>query len=983
MRREGFFRDFFIDFGGETQATPRVGMIIPDHPQTVFTSYTSAQPFIDLDRLFSMVDHAVAYAFTWVEVPETTHAFLHVGSDDGIRVWLNGEILVESYAERGWTPDEDWVQVTLPEGRHALLVKCDDMYGAWGFSLRFTDYDTHLHIREQKVSSLLTYTIRPATGQWSRLAIAPATAPLVTDIPIRITGSFVTQDGSYTQEFSSANGEFIDLDDDIIRARKTYFSAYAEGLPTRTPAIEVTLYLDAIDDTLRMRETRVRDLLADPESYLYAQDHQGLLVWLIAQAADRTSRVDVVAHDAAFHMILTQLDTIIGALATNINFIAERRGSFTAAYISTVDRTAYPVIVEVPTDYSPRVPTPLIVFLHDEGETFSRDFVQPPDISLHISLRIIGRSNRGGYVGLSAVDVHEAIRFVQRFYNIDERRVYIVGRSMGGYGALMQAATAPHVFAAVCALNPFSADTPLEALENVPTYLIHGDADLVVPVQYSRAALHTLRHAGCPVVYKELPGVGYRLHDAAALTRPIQWLLNHRAPIAPQEILLTATLPTIKRAYWARLHQRISPRDTARIRARFFTQNELVLSLDNVRHASFDLPEQYVDSDALLSVLVNGHQFEMPAPLPSRIFVTANDDRYTLHRNRPDTISTYGPGSWQALYDGTPLMIVYGTDGSDVRKNAIAACARRLSRWSYIARKAHSATIPIFADTDVTDAMLASHNVILLGGVGENAITARIAEELRTPLTARTVTIGEDRVPLTASGLWLSQDNPFNPTNRIWLWTATRPEFYTTSYEWQNIWAFPAADPPDILIYNCEEDAISIARHFTDEWRIASIPDTPVLHTVLTNTPLFTRAVGETLIAAAGTDMAWIDPGMTSVFSLVEHVTFAEATPFLFPRNRVIVCKAAGETLRTLYEIAPDFLYIPPSLLSVLEARPHDIYTLAMLPRAFRAFFQEAREYITDVTYRDAHIPWHFITYALRTYLDENLDTTYEENTRN
>jgi len=952
LHREGFYRDFFASVGGEAHATPRIGTTIPFRAGIFFTSVVSHTHYVDFNKIYALADNAVAYAFTWLEVPVATTVFLHVGSDDGIRVWLDGEKIIDSYNERGWVPDEDRIQVTLTEGRHALLIKCDDLYGAWRFSLRFTDRATHYDIRAKDISSHLFYTLSPPTGTSDLIQITPYTSPVITDMPMRIIGTLVSADGSFTQRLDCAQNASIALNPRITERNRCRLKAEARGFPGITPKCDVTLYLREITTILATRKAAIENLLSS-KNETFAEQHRGVLMWLLEEAYSLTANIENVAYDSRIHSVISQCDSIIESLLTNGNYLAHLRGTFTCAYISQVDKRPHPFKLTVPADYNPRIPTPLVIFLHDAGESFSSHFQEPPELSPYISLRIFGRGGNGGYVGLSAVDVNEARKYVQNYYTIDSARIYCLGSSMGGYGTLMNATAHPDLYAAIAALNSHSADAPLGNLRNLPTMLVHGDEDLIVPVQYSRAALESLRAEGCPVVYKELPGVGYRLHNAAALTSPIQWLLSHRGDSEPQDVIIDATLPAIKKAYWAHLHSRLSPREPAHIRARFFTQNELILSLDNVYHASFSLPDSYVDSSSLISVLVNGRQYEVPGPLPERLHLIFTNNNYTVARSPVNDTLRYSPGSWQKMYDGRPLIIVYGTRGNNRQNDAIRTSALRLSQWTYIARNSGSSYIPMYPDTEATDELLAAHNVILIGGVNENSITDKIADDLYTPLSENTILIGDAKKDISQSGLWLCQNSPFNPTNSIWLWTATRPEFYTTAYDWQKIWKFSAADPPDLLIYNCDSNSFTYSGHFNSKWKMAEL-SAPALDKYITNNTAFKKCIGTTLIDAAHADLAWIEPEMTSTFSFVHSLPPKSAAHLLFPRTTVISCVIDADTLSSLYSSYTNSLYIPETLIPAIDACTNSSYSIALLPRTLDSLNEATLSRLQNPSYNSA-----------------------------
>jgi hypothetical protein len=59
-----------------------------------------------------------------------------VGSDDGIRIWLNGEVVHSHEVGRGHSHEQDQVKVYLKPGTNRFLVKLDNYLAGWGFSMK-------------------------------------------------------------------------------------------------------------------------------------------------------------------------------------------------------------------------------------------------------------------------------------------------------------------------------------------------------------------------------------------------------------------------------------------------------------------------------------------------------------------------------------------------------------------------------------------------------------------------------------------------------------------------------------------------------------------------------------------------------------------------------------------------------------------------------------------------------------------------------
>jgi len=94
----------------------------------------SAKDTVDLND--PPTSYAFAYAWADFEMPEATKAILGVGSDDFVKVWLNGTLIHENFAARAASPDDDPIPVEFRRGRNQLLIKVLNLEGDWGFACR-------------------------------------------------------------------------------------------------------------------------------------------------------------------------------------------------------------------------------------------------------------------------------------------------------------------------------------------------------------------------------------------------------------------------------------------------------------------------------------------------------------------------------------------------------------------------------------------------------------------------------------------------------------------------------------------------------------------------------------------------------------------------------------------------------------------------------------------------------------------------------
>ncbi|MCH7720200.1 MAG: hypothetical protein IH988_04320, partial [Planctomycetes bacterium] len=79
-----------------------------------------------------------AYLRAQVWPDHGTEAVLRIGSDDGVKVWLNDQVVHTNNVFRGLTMDEDTIHVELKEGWNRLMLKISQGSGGWKFSCRIT-----------------------------------------------------------------------------------------------------------------------------------------------------------------------------------------------------------------------------------------------------------------------------------------------------------------------------------------------------------------------------------------------------------------------------------------------------------------------------------------------------------------------------------------------------------------------------------------------------------------------------------------------------------------------------------------------------------------------------------------------------------------------------------------------------------------------------------------------------------------------------
>jgi pimeloyl-ACP methyl ester carboxylesterase len=246
--------------------------------------------------------------------------------------------------------------------------------------------------------------------------------------------------------------------------------------------------------------------------------------------------------------------------------------------------------LDEPDHFDGVTPSPLVIFLHGYGQDNTCYNTYYPGLETVFrgngwlvacpECRHVGATSyHDWYTAPSRSDITDVINLLEQQFNIDRSHVDTIGTSMGGGGALQYAMFNPRVVASACDVmgvtnftefylwttnpdlhNSISAafgGTPSQvpqvyknesALGNevrfasIPVFLLHGDADAVVPVSNSRNLNKSLSQAGYVVKYDEVAGVGHYGTDLinGREQEIYAWFRDHPLHAAPVHLLLTS-----------------------------------------------------------------------------------------------------------------------------------------------------------------------------------------------------------------------------------------------------------------------------------------------------------------------------------------------------------------------------------------------------------------------------------------------------------
>lgn len=192
------------------------------------------------------------------------------------------------------------------------------------------------------------------------------------------------------------------------------------------------------------------------------------------------------------------------------------------SYVMSETDETIPYALFIPSTYDPARSSPLMVSLHGAGRQYDwlmnyAGFLDLAEQHGYVVVTPLGYTRRGGYGyrgdsendQRAERDVMNVLRLVTDELNIDDRRIYLWGHSMGGSGTYYLASRHPDIWAGLAAVAGGSLEADYvdaQAIRHIPFLVIQGTDDQTVPVSRARASVRKMQQLGMQHLYIEIPG---------------------------------------------------------------------------------------------------------------------------------------------------------------------------------------------------------------------------------------------------------------------------------------------------------------------------------------------------------------------------------------------------------------------------------------------------------------------------------------------
>jgi pimeloyl-ACP methyl ester carboxylesterase len=485
-------------------------------------------------------------------------------------------------------------------------------------------------------------------------------------------------------------------------------------------------------------------------------------------------------------------------------------GLVVRGYVSKIDHSVQPYGLVLPQTYSPTVPHRwrLDAWFHGRNETLSEvnflwdrlrnpgEFTPPDTIVLHLYGRYCNANKMAG-----EVDLFEAMEDVKRNYPIDENRVLVRGFSMGGAAAWHFGAHYAGLWAAVA---------PGAGFSETADFLKIRTRETIQPTWWEEKLWHqydatdyAVNFFNCPVVAyngeidpqkqaadmmeKAMAAEGMRLARVVGPNTPHRYHPDSKIEIShmidgiaergrdpyPRKVRFTTWTLAYNQMKWVTVDAVGKHWERARLDAEIVDDHTVRTSTANVTAFTLEMGPGGcpLDNTRKPVVVIDGHEVGAPVPM--------SDRSWTAHFRKTGARwaaveSALEPGLHKRHGLQGPVDDAFLSSFIFVRPTGTPA-APGIAKW-VAAEQEHAirewrrqfrGEARVRDDSEITDADIASSNLVLWGDAGSNKVLVRIAAKLPLRWEGESLVAGKRKFAAATNAPILIYPNPLNPNRYV------------------------------------------------------------------------------------------------------------------------------------------------------------------------------------------------------------------------
>lgn len=540
-------------------------------------------------------------------------------------------------------------------------------------------------------------------------------------------------------------------------------------------------------------------------------------------------------------------------------------GLVVRGYVSKIDKSVQPYGLVIPGSFSPDRRWRLDAWFHGRNETLSEvnflvdrmrnpgEFTPANAIVLHLYGRYCNANKFAG-----EVDLFEALDAVKAQYPVDENRILVRGFSMGGAAAWQFAAHFAGKWAAAApgagfsesadflkvyqneAVKPtwweeklyhmYDATDYAANLYNCPTVAYSGEIDR--QIQAARMMEKALLPEGMTLKHVIGPGTPHRYHPDSKIeiANILDAIAEKGRDPHPRKLRFTTFTLAYNEMKWVTIDAMDEHWRRARFDAEVVNDSTIQVKTDNVNAFTlkFEPAGAPFELDAKPVVVINAQKVTAPGPNTDGSWMASFrkvGDKWTtgaLESGIRKKHGLQGPID-DAFMDSFVFVKQSGTPANAaVAKWVDAEQTRAIKEW----RRQFRGEAQVRKDTEVSDADIASSNLVLWGDPTSNKVLARIADKLPVKWTATEIIAGAEKYAAGTHVPVMIYPNPLNPEKYVVLNSGFTFREYDYLNNARQISKLPDWAIVDVTVAPNERwpGKITSAGFFGEKWELKAAP---------------------------------------------------------------------------------------------------------------------------------------------------------------
>ncbi len=458
------------------------------------------------------------------------------------------------------------------------------------------------------------------------------------------------------------------------------------------------------------------------------------------------------------------------------------------------------------------------------------------------------------------LDALEVLAIAKEKFKPDPQKIYLTGHSMGGHGTWFLGATYPDKWAAIGAcsgyptlkgygsadgLIPDSSSSPMEQVllrsgnqsdviklvsnyKPLGIYVLHGDADRVVSVNYARQMRKILGEFHTDLSYYEYPNGEHWFGDQSVDWKPLFEFFKWHTLLpdsAVNAIDFTTSNPGISCSFrWVSVYQQLHPLQFSRLQLKRNKDSKTITGLtENIRLLKLNFEDFKVGDSVIIrldEVVIAPH---VVASSKDSLFLL-NDNGKWIVSSKPDLYQK-GPHRYGTFKDAfnNHMVFVYGTSGTKEENEWSFNKARYdAETWYYRGNGA----VELIPDKEFSLEKYKDRGVIIFGNKTTNTAWKTVLNDCPIQVERNKITVGGKSWQgddLGAYFVW-----PIRNSNIASVGVITGTGIKGMQAANANQYFAGASGFPDFMIFSLQmaqsgSSGLKMAGFFDNDWKLSEV----------------------------------------------------------------------------------------------------------------------------------------------------------------